>query len=155
MSKISQNRLMRELSNWDPSSGLEMVLPNESNMYLIHVSFTCTEGDFKGETHRLQFVIPERYPVEPPEVIFLTPVEHKHVYSNGHICLSILYVTQDLKTSWVPTLSIEKIALSIQSMLYSPNMRGRPFDDQKYIMMCARTGQRPSMTNFHFDDETC
>lgn len=152
---MSQKRLMRELSQWDPTNGLAVTLPNESNLYLWHIAFTCTEGEFQGETHRLQFEIPHRYPVEPPEVIFLTPIEHKHVYSNGHICLSILYVTGDEKTSWTPTLSIEKIALSIQSMCYNPAMRGRPHDDRKYIMMCARNGQRPSMTEFQFDDETC
>ena len=37
----------------------------------------------------LQVHFTERYPLEPPEVVFVpphTPV-HPHVYSNGHICL--------------------------------------------------------------------
>ena len=39
--------------------------------------------------------------------------EHPHIYSNGHICLSIL--TED----WSPVLSAESVCLSIISMLSS------------------------------------
>jgi ubiquitin-conjugating enzyme E2 W len=37
--------------------------------------------------------------------------EHEHVYSNGHICLSILY------DGWIPTFTVESICISIISML--------------------------------------
>ena len=45
-----------------------------------------------GRVKRLRFVFNDNYPIEAPEVVFIgkTP-EHEHVYSNGFICMSILY----------------------------------------------------------------
>ena len=48
---------------------------------------------FDGENFNLQFKFGPKYPFDSPEVMFIgddIPV-HPHIYSNGHICLSILY----------------------------------------------------------------
>ena len=65
------------------------------------LSLYCFAGNFHFNPDLLQVV----FIGEPPM--------HPHVYSNGHICLSIL--TED----WSPALSIETICLSILSMLSS------------------------------------
>lgn len=46
---------------------------------------------YAGETFTLQFRFTGNYPFDSPEVVFVgTPPVHPHIYSNGHICLSIL-----------------------------------------------------------------
>ncbi|CAG2179696.1 unnamed protein product, partial [Oppiella nova] len=47
---------------------------------------------YEGEHFQLLFKFSPKYPFDSPEVTFMganIPV-HPHVYSNGHICLSIL-----------------------------------------------------------------
>ena len=52
------------------------------------------------------------------QVLFIPPSPvHPHIYSNGHICLDILYDGRN--GGWSPALTVNKIALSLRSMLAS------------------------------------
>jgi ubiquitin-protein ligase len=75
----------------------------DHEMFLVFsVSIDGAEGSiYEGEIFQLQFLFNDKYPFDSPTVTFVGKhiPEHSHVYSNGHICLSIL--TDD----WTPALS--------------------------------------------------
>uniref|UniRef100_A0A3Q2Y5F0 UBC core domain-containing protein n=1 Tax=Hippocampus comes TaxID=109280 RepID=A0A3Q2Y5F0_HIPCM len=72
---------------------------------------------------------------------------HPHVYSNGHICLSIL--TED----WSPALSVQSVCLSIISMLSSCKEKRRPPDNSFYVRTCNKN---PKKTKWWYHGErTC
>ena len=84
---------------------------------------------YDGEKFSLCFKFNGRYPFDSPIVTFvgdIIPV-HPHVYSNGHICLSIL--TND----WSPALSVESVCLSIISMLASAKEKVNNFLEKNFI----------------------
>ena len=122
-----------------------------------------------GKAHDIQL---------PPmvQVIFVPPSPvHPHIYSNGHVCLDILYDGRN--GGWSPALTINKLCLSLRSMLASNNdkvricftanhrhctymimrddqcnVQKRPAGDRDY---CSRTqGRSPKDTRWDFDDDT-
>jgi ubiquitin-conjugating enzyme E2 W len=102
---------------------------------------------YPGETHRLEFTFCEQYPIESPQVKFLLPSpEHTHVYSNGHICLNILY------DEWSPALTVKSVIMSLISMLHSAAARARPPDDLRYCGAYPASAN-PKNTRFLFDDD--
>ena len=67
---------------------------------------------------RLRITFSDHYPLDPPEFIFVPPSpEHMHIYSNGFICLDILYANRG--GGWSPAMTISSCCLSLRSMLAS------------------------------------
>ncbi|KAM0676027.1 hypothetical protein GVAV_000807 [Gurleya vavrai] len=99
---------------------------------------------YANEKYYLHFKLPKTYPIEAPEVIFtgLVPV-NEHVYSNGHICLSILY------DQWSPALTIESICLSIISMLSSAEMKKKPPNDAGYCKISRNKSPKDFKWSYH------
>jgi ubiquitin-protein ligase len=56
------------------------------------------------------------------------------VYSNGHICLDILYDSDN--GGWSPALTIGKVCLSLRSMLASNTERVRACGDLCRVLAC-------------------
>ncbi len=104
---------------------------------------------YEKETFALIFKFGPKYPFDSPEVTFdpedgnKVPV-HPHVYSNGHICLSIL--TED----WSPALSVASVCLSISSMLASAKEKKPPVDNSFYIKTCSKN---PKKTRWWYHDD--
>ena len=85
-------------------------------------------------------------PIDSPEVIFVGHIPtHEHIYSNGFICLSILY------NEWSPALRVSSVCLSILSMLSSAKVKKKPHGDAEFS---ARKYTGPKQIRWFFDDET-
>ena len=85
---------------------------------------TCYEGGVFPAT----LVFPADYPLNPPKMKFVPPIFHPNVYPNGEVCISILHAPGDdpnhyesASERWSPIQSVEKILLSVMSMLAEPN----------------------------------
>ncbi|XP_038665551.1 probable ubiquitin-conjugating enzyme E2 W-B isoform X2 [Scyliorhinus canicula] len=137
-----QKRLQKELMALqnDPPPG--MTLNEKSVQNSITQWIVDMEGApgtlYEGEKFQLLFKFSGRYPFDSPQVMFTgdnVPV-HPHVYSNGHICLSIL--TED----WSPALSVQSVCLSIISMLSSCKEKRRPPDNSFYVRTCNKNPKK-------------
>ncbi|CAM9706672.1 unnamed protein product, partial [Ectocarpus sp. 12 AP-2014] len=124
---------------------------------------------YAGETYRIRIRFPANYPIEAPEVVFVpTAPLHPHIYTNGHICLSILY------DEWSPALTIQSVCLSILSMLSSCTAKVRyfclficislflssrfyeprsekPSDNDAYVRKIGRGSPKTTIWAFHDD----
>jgi ubiquitin-conjugating enzyme E2 W len=112
-----------------------------------HVSFVGAPSTiYQGEPYTLRVRFTDDYPMDSPEVVFLTPAPaHPHIYSNGHICLNIL------ADDWSPALTVKSIVLSILSMMSSATEKVLPMDNDQYT---RHVNRNPKETRFVFHDDT-
>ncbi|GFN79085.1 ubiquitin-conjugating enzyme e2 w [Plakobranchus ocellatus] len=101
----------------EPSPGISLNMCGEISTlseWIIDIE-GAPETIYGGEIFQLNFKFGPNYPMVPPQVVFVGPniPVNPHVYSNGHICLSIL------NFEWCPMLNVRTICLSIISMLSS------------------------------------
>nr|XP_022314300.1 ubiquitin-conjugating enzyme E2 W-like isoform X2 [Crassostrea virginica] len=148
---IDNKRLQKELQALlkDPPHGVKVDAQSiYKNLSEWIVDLDGAPGTlFEGEKFQLGFKFGSRYPFDSPQVMFIgenIPL-HPHVYSNGHICLSIL--TDD----WSPALSVQSVCLSIVSMLSSCKEKKRPPDDSFYVKTCSKN---PKKTRWWYHDDT-
>lgn len=79
---------------------------------------------FEGGLFPATLTFPKDYPLSPPTMKFTCDFFHPNVYPNGTVCISILHPPGDdpnmyesSSERWSPVQSVEKILLSVVSML--------------------------------------
>ncbi|RSH88629.1 hypothetical protein EHS25_002856 [Saitozyma podzolica] len=152
-SNLSTKRLMKELAeirSKGTPDGIVLLSADNMEEWRFLISVLGEETVYMGETFALKMKFGSRYPIDGPEVTFVAdtqyqPPLHPHVYSNGHICASIL------GNEWSPVLNAVAICITMQSMLASNKKKERPEGNDRYV---RNAPSNPKDTRWHYDDDT-
>ncbi|CAA0811295.1 Ubiquitin-conjugating enzyme E2 27 [Striga hermonthica] len=117
-------------------SGIKVIPKSESN--LVHLLGTIPGPlgtPYEGGTFKIDIILPDGYPFEPPKMQFATKVWHPNISSqSGAICLDIL------KDQWSPALTLKTALLSIQALLSAPE----PGDPQDAVVARQYLKEHPT-----------
>ena len=149
MSNASKSRIAKELVKFQreaPDLGIDLRVINDTTWNCIIEGVDGTL--YAGEVFTLSVQFDEKYPYESPIIKFIpkAPV-HPHIYSNGHICLDLLY------DNWSPAVTVQAVALSIQSMLSSNTTKIPPDGDADYSRRYG-PDSNPKKIRWGFHDDT-
>ncbi|KAI9637325.1 ubiquitin-conjugating enzyme/RWD-like protein [Dioszegia hungarica] len=150
---LATKRLMKELAEIKTKGtppGIVLLNAVALDQWVFLISVLGDETIYAGETFALRLKFPNRYPIDSPEVTFLADAEyipplHPHVYSNGHICASIL------GAEWSPVLNAVAVCITMQSMLASNKKKERPEGNDRYVRSAP---SNPKLTRWQYDDDT-
>ncbi|GAA5891211.1 hypothetical protein JCM8208_002543 [Rhodotorula glutinis] len=151
-SRIAAKRLQKELTELQtkgPPVGCRIIHADNLEEWVVALS-VLGESCFQGEEFALRFRFSNQYPIDSPEVTFLTsdgfkPPQHPHVYTNGHICASVL------GSGWSPVLNVQSLLITMQSMLASCKSKELPPDNDRYVRNAPKS---PKDTRWAYHDDT-
>ncbi|KAH8245215.1 hypothetical protein KR032_006461 [Drosophila birchii] len=113
----------------DPPEGIVAGPISEDNFFEWEALIAGPEGTcFEGGVFPARLVFPPDYPLSPPKMKFTCNMFHPNIFADGRVCISILHAPGDdpmgyelSAERWSPVQSVEKILLSVVSMLAEPN----------------------------------
>merc|ERR1711976_92559 len=115
---------LKRLKERDPNMLFEAKPKSDENILEWEATIKGTENSpYENGEWKLSMIFPERYPMGAPNVRFVTPIAHINVGEDGEICLDILH------DQWTPSMKIEKILMSLISLLTDPNPDSPMRDD--------------------------
>lgn len=113
----------------NPPNGITAGLKNKNNMYEWIATLIGPDATpYAGGLFTLKIIFPKKYPFTSPKITFVTPIYHCNISATGDICLDIL------KDNWSPALTIDKVLLSISSLLNEPNPNDPLVADIAYLL---------------------
>lgn len=110
-------RIMKELQTMqkEPPPNTSAAPIEENDLYKWQaIILGPADSVYAGGVFKLSIVFPADYPFKAPRIEFLTKIYHCNIM-NKSICIDIL------KSQWSPALTIDKVLISIVSLLVDPN----------------------------------
>ncbi|GMG47300.1 unnamed protein product [Ambrosiozyma monospora] len=128
----AQRRLLKEYQELlkNPTEGIVAGPVSDTNLF----EWQCLlEGPkdtvYEDGVFKAIMKFPKDYPLSPPTLKFQSDILHPNIYKDGTVCISILHAPGDdplmyesADERWGPLQSIEKILLSVCSMLADCNI---------------------------------
>ncbi|KAK4527466.1 hypothetical protein GAYE_SCF40G5388 [Galdieria yellowstonensis] len=117
----ARTRVKKELEQLhsNPPTGIQVWTKNDS-LHELEAEITGPENSpYEGGRFLLHIELSSRYPLEPPQVRFKTPVYHPNIDSSGRICFDALNLPP--KGAWRPCLNISTLLVSIRLLLVEAN----------------------------------
>ncbi|KYQ90670.1 hypothetical protein DLAC_09305 [Tieghemostelium lacteum] len=103
----------------DPPPGIYASIVNDQINTLEASVLGPQDTPYDKGVFKLEISLPFKYPFEPPQIKFITPIYHPNIDSNGRICLDILYMPP--KGEWKPALNLLSVLNSIRLLMSNPN----------------------------------
>ncbi|XP_053957437.1 uncharacterized protein LOC128862756 [Anastrepha ludens] len=100
--------------NCNSTEGIDAIPLDKQNTYWQASILGPAGSPYEGGKFFLYIFFPERYPMIPPTVRFLTKILHPNVSRHGDVGIDIF------QHNWSLALNISKILLSVQSLLTDP-----------------------------------
>ncbi|KAJ6619056.1 ubiquitin-conjugating enzyme [Mycena sp. CBHHK59/15] len=131
-SATALRRLMteyRQLTSGGSPDGMFTAGPISESDFFAWEALICGPKDtpFEGGVFAAKLTFPTDYPLSPFKMKFDPPLFHPNIYPDGTVCISILHTPGDDPTMyeqaserWSPVQSVEKVILSVISMLAVP-----------------------------------
>lgn len=73
---------------------------------------------YNQRAFRIEMVLTQTYPMDPPKIRFLTPVYHPNVGKDGSFCTELL----QKQCSWTPTTSLVDVLNAVVKHIDEPNL---------------------------------